>query len=272
MTMNSYRTKIIPNLHREVGYKYIRVYRLSAILLVFCCLSLATFAQKKGGNIYAMVVGVSQYSNPQNNLSYSHKDAAQVYKLLQSRTTSDKAKMLLDNYATRANILTSCNDLFTKSQKDDILIFYFSGHGSYGGMVSHDAMVSFDDLKTIFKSSKAKHKIIIVDACHSGDMRTPSANSSKTPISPKDKVCLFLSSRTYQYSFESSQMANGYFTYYLLAGLRGGADANKDKIVTAKELYDFVTPWVKSKSENKQIPVMWGKFDNNMAIMNWNNN
>jgi uncharacterized caspase-like protein len=65
---------------------------------------------------------------------------------------------------------------------------------------------------------------------------------------------------------------NGAFTFFLIAGLKGGADANRDRMITAKELYDFVRPQVEEQTGGKQIPVMWGKFEDDMVIMNWKNN
>jgi uncharacterized caspase-like protein len=52
-----------------------------------------------------------------------------------------------------------------------------------------------------------------------------------------------------------------------LRSLRGGADANKDGYITTKELFVFVYPKVKERSNGRQMPVMWGNFDENMVIL-----
>ncbi len=67
-----------------------------------------------------------------------------------------------------------------------------------------------------------------------------------------------------------SSLGNGFFTFYLLAGLRGGADNNRDRIVTARELFEFVNPRVKEMTKDVQVPVMWGRFEHNMEVLNWN--
>ena len=79
---------------------------------------------------------------------------------------------------------------------------------------------------------------------------------------------LFLSSRTNETSLETPYK-NSLFTIFLERGLRGGADTNKDRRISARELYDFVHKGVIEVSGNKQHPVMWGKFDNNMTVINW---
>ena len=71
------------------------------------------------------------------------------------------------------------------------------------------------------------------------------------------------------HSIESSQMVNGYFTAYLDRGQRGGADTNRDRIITAKEIFSFVSDGVKTISQDKQHPVMWGKFDDNFIMVDW---
>jgi hypothetical protein len=59
------------------------------------------------------------------------------------------------------------------------------------------------------------------------------------------------------------------FTIFLERGLRGGADTNKDRRISARELYDFVHQGVIEASGSKQHPVMWGKFDNDMTVIKW---
>ena len=78
----------------------------------------------------------------------------------------------------------------------------------------------------------------------------------------------FLSSRTNETSLETGYR-NSMFTIYLERGLRGGADVNRDRSVSARELYDFVHQGVIEASRDRQHPVMWGKFDNEMTVIKW---
>ena len=59
------------------------------------------------------------------------------------------------------------------------------------------------------------------------------------------------------------------FTSCLERGLRGGADKNRDRIITARELFEFVSEGVKTITKDRQHPVMWGKFDHSMPVMVW---
>ena len=79
----------------------------------------------------------------------------------------------------------------------------------------------------------------------------------------------FLSSRTNEQSQERRSWRNSLFTAYLERGLRGGADNNLDWTITARELFNFVSKGVAEASQQKQHPVMWGKFDDDMPLMVW---
>lgn len=78
-----------------------------------------------------------------------------------------------------------------------------------------------------------------------------------------------MAARSNEQALEISTMKNGLFTAYLQQGLRGSADVNRDRIITAKELYDYVSKKVIERSEGKQHPVMWGKFSDDVPVMTW---
>jgi uncharacterized caspase-like protein len=241
------------------------------LLIFFLFSNLLIYAQQKG-ELYAVIVGVSEYAQSGNNLTYSHKDAIEMYNLLKTQTTTANLKLLTNKQATRDSVLKAANELFTKTKPEDIVLLFFSGHGNEGYFLAHDNKLTFESLQAVFKKTKAKRKLIFADACYSGTFRS-SQQSSATNIYANigNNVLLFLSSRSNQTSIETASMKNGVFTYFLIAGLKGGADANKDRIITAKELFTFVHPRVKEKTKESQIPVMWGKFNDNMVIFDWKN-
>lgn len=82
-------------------------------------------------------------------------------------------------------------------------------------------------------------------------------------------LMLFLSSRDDEVSYENPLYKNGFFTICLERCLRGGADADRNRVITAKELYQGVRRGVVELSEDRQHPVMWGNFDDNMPVMVW---
>jgi hypothetical protein len=60
---------------------------------------------------------------------------------------------------------------------------------------------------------------------------------------------VFSASSESQDAFESDELKHGIFSYYLLEGLRGAADATGDGRVTAWELYEYVARTVPARAQ-----------------------
>ena len=205
-------------------------------------------------------VGIADYPGKENDLRISDNDAKTIAKVFLA-TKDASVKVLTNEDATQSALLSTMHTLFEDAQSDDGVVLYFSGHGTPGALVCHDGLLTYQHIFKMLKGCKASRKIIIADACFSGKMRT---TSQQTSSYNSQNVMLFLSSRTNETSQET-KFKNSLFTIFLERGLRGGADKNRDRQITARELYDFVHKGVIDASGNKQHPVMWGKFDNNMT-------
>ena len=213
---------------------------------------------------YLVCVGIADYPGTENDLRISDNDAktiAKVFSVAKQATVS----ILINEQATQSALLSTMHTSFMNANSEDIVILYFSGHGTPGALVCHDGLLTYQHIFKMLKGCKASRKVIIADACYSGKMRT---NNQQTSSYNSQNVMLFLSSRTNEVSRES-RYKNSLFTIFLERGLRGGADTNRDRYITARELYDFVHKGVIEASGNKQHPVMWGKFENNMTVINW---
>jgi uncharacterized caspase-like protein len=247
---------------------------MKKIFFLFLCFSGVSGHAQHTGKLYAVLAGVSEYRQSENNLTYSHQDAVEMYNLLKQQTDTSRLKLLVNRQATKAGIVDAMNRLFLQTGEDDVVIFFFSGHGNKGMFFAHDTPVTFQDLSAVFKKCRASRKLIFADACLSGTFRQSGTGQPAAHGNEMDdkRVLLFLSSRSDQNSKESLSLKNGAFTFFLAAGLRGGADANRDKKITARELFNFVSPRVKKHTAETQAPVMWGKFEDNMVILNWNKN
>lgn len=237
------------------------------ILIVVLSLLIPIFAQAK---VYLVSVGIADYPGTANDLTLPAKDA-QTITWLYSKNSNMQYCKLLNSEATRYNVISAMNKVFAMAGTNDIVVFFFSGHGYQGGFCTYDGNLNYDDIRKSMAKSKCKNKMIFADACFSGKMRSNGNNSSQTAITSAKKanVMLFLSSRSDETSIESRDMQNGVFTTYLQKGLRGGADANKDRIITARELFKYVHKNVVTISNGRQHPVMWGKFSDNMPVMIW---
>lgn len=232
--------------------------------LITAIVSFASFAET-----YVVCVGISNYADKKvQNLTKPDKDAKAMAEFFKRGTKN--VVTITGKYATKSQILKSLKSQFSKAKKGDKIVFYFSGHGYPGGFCPHDIRkledgLTYAEVLKIMKSSKASDKFIFADACNSGAIRQNGGNSSPDA----GNIVFFLSSRGNESSIESPFLANGHFTKYLLRGLGGAADSNKDKSITAKELFRYVSDGVQSQSKGKQHPVMWGKFPDNLVVVSY---
>ena len=227
------------------------------VLLLICCLQLQA-------KVYLVSVGIADYPDKENDLRVSDNDAKTIAKVFLA-TKDAFVNVLVNEEATQSALLSAMHTTFEDADYNDAVILYFSGHGTPGALVCHDGLLTYQHIFKMLKGCKATRKIIIADACYAGKMRTTHQQSDSYN---SQNVMLFLSSRTNETSMET-KFQNSMFTIFLERGLRGGADTNKDRHITARELFDFVHKGVIEASGNKQHPVMWGKFNNDMTVIKW---
>lgn len=238
---------------------------LRIIVTVFLLTSFTTARAK----VYLVSVGITDYPGTSMDLTLPANDAETI-SWIYSKNTNVVKELLLNEQATLQNVISSMRRTFAQAGTDDIVVLFFSGHGYPGGFVAYDGQLTYSQVRKAMATSKCKSKMIFADACFSGKIRT-NGNSSQSSVqaAKKASVMLFLSSRSNETSIERRGMQNGFFTTYLQKGLRGGADTNKDRVITAKELYQFVHKGVIEISNDRQHPVMWGKFNDDMPVMTW---
>ena len=245
-------------------------------LLLFILLALSSLSAT-GRTIYVLSVGISDYRYI-SDLQKTENDAREFSELYMTHTKN--VTTLLGSQATRENILSSLRSCFAKAGADDIVVFFFSGHGDKGGLCAYDTkgrstLVTYAEVQKAIGSCKAANKQLFIDACYSGGLRdgkktARQATTARPPLSDTQGIMLFLSSRTGETSQENRWADNGFFTQYLIKGLKGAADTDSDRIITAKEIFTYVSAKVSERTRKKQNPVMWGKFNDNMHILNWN--
>ena len=234
---------------------------------LFLSVLLVGFHVGVGATTYLVAVGVSDYPGTERDLRLPANDAATM-QYVSSKNSNAVSVLLTNSNATKANVISRLRSTFSKAKEGDVIIFFFSGHGSPGAFSLYDARVSYAEIRKVMAQSKARNKLVFADACFSGKMRQGRAGKAAQAFS-KYNIVLFLSSRSNETSIERPTMKNGFFTACLYRGLRGGADANRDRAITAKELFDYVSRGVKRLSGDRQHPVMWGRFSDDMVIMKW---
>ena len=233
--------------------------------------------------IYAVVVGVSKYTS-MPALNYTDDDAEQVHKFLQSpeggALPASQLRLVMDEDATRDNIIAVMRDVYKDADEDDVIMLYFSGHGLKGAFLPIDYKnkqnkLEHSAVQEVFDESPAKFKVVIADACHSGSMgKTRGMRSVAATIKAyydafqgiDGGTALLLSSKAEEISLESNGLKQGIFSHFLIRGLKGEADSNLDKVVSIRELYKFVSMNVTDFTGAYQTPVIGGDYDDKMPV------
>ncbi|MCQ2254427.1 MAG: caspase family protein [Bacteroidaceae bacterium] len=242
--------------------------RQTLLIILFLICGICANAQRT----FIVIAGINDYIEPSvNDLRCCEADADSYYALM-SKKKDAVIHIFKGRNATKQNILSTLQAVCRQAGSNDAVVFFFSGHGYPGGfcpvdMRSKATGLSYAEMQTAFKQCKARRKMVFADACFSGGLRKD--KSSAVNEARNGDVMFFLSSRTNETSQEIPGGRNGQFTRFLIRGLGGGADADRNRTITAKELYNFVHQGVAYATAEKQHPVMWGNFNNTMPIVVW---
>ncbi len=226
----------------------------------------------QGPQTFAMIMGISSYKYVRP-LAYADKDAEMFRDFLKSpaggNLKDDNIYMLLNDQATLANFYVRGFQWLKvkKLQKGDRLFIYLAGHGdaidedqffylaydcnpagdknSY--LVSGAIRMLDVKIKIQKEASKGVEVYLVMDACRSNELPGGSNGQSffNTAVSEtKAGEIIMLASSAGQESLEASTIGNGHglFTYYLVDGLNGLADAGgaPDNKVTVEEIQKYV--------------------------------
>ncbi|WP_040005832.1 caspase family protein [Fibrisoma limi] len=237
------------------------------------------------GQTYAVIIGISDYealTYRSGDLRFADRDARQMVTFLRSKQGGNvpvsHIRLLTNRQATRANIQRALT-VFQQAKAGDRVILYFSGHGLSDSFVPFDvkansvtSLLTHRDIKSAFHASKATTKLCVADACMSGGMTRPQADSKIVArtlagrVSDGSNVAMLLASRSTESAVEARRLEGGVFTHYLLQGLNGRADHNADGIVSIRELHQYVSPLVRKMTRGRQAPVFYGRFSDNLAL------
>lgn len=238
---------------------------------------------------FAVVVGISRYANSSSdfsNLKFADEDAKSVRDFLLSPEggsfPKENMKVLLNEQATSQNIRSAFFTFLTQAQPEDEVVIYVAGHGAPDPndprnlyLLTYDtklddmggtAFPMFQMQDVFNRVLKAKRVVTFADTCHSygfsgeRDRKKKSNNLFNQYVAryanEADRAVITASDIS-QLSEESEQWGGGHgvFTYYLLKGLHGDADLNKDGTVTAGELFAYVHDNVEKATSGSQSPM-----------------
>ena len=240
-------------------------------------------------NRVALIFGIENYATSPK-ATFANYDAKYFYQYAKSifGVKNKNIKLLVDEEANLVSSLGALNKwLPSKIKKNHTeLIIYFAGHG----LASNDGKelyllpqdgdsdllertaISREEIFQIVSKLKPKSVTIFFDTCYSGVSRDEeSLLASARPVrivadeqDTPDNFTIFSASQLDQISSGLKEAKHGIFSYFLMKGLEGNADTNKDKKITNGELLAYMDENVSQKASElgrKQNPSLAGDPD-----------
>jgi WD40 repeat protein len=139
-------------------------------------------AQPEKGRLYFIGMGVSGYKDSAMDLTYADKDIKDLDTLFRSKYKDAISVIMLNNNAT-TNSLKAVKQTLLKTNEADMVVVSLSGHGLLNKegdffFASHETdfnapeqtAVAFSSLEWLLDSIPARKKLLLIDACHSGEV------------------------------------------------------------------------------------------------------
>ncbi|MBX2911665.1 MAG: caspase family protein [Cyclobacteriaceae bacterium] len=231
--------------------------------------------------LYLVTIGINKYKNPKYNLNYAEADANGVEASIKKSSPGIfKAIVpypIRNEKALKANILAALDDVKKKSLEQDMLVVYYAGHGVMSGEAASekeffivpsdvvqlygrddllkDKAISASSLKGYAQSINAQKQVFILDACQSAGAleavteRGVAEEKAIAQLARSTGTFWITSTGSNQFASEFDRLGHGIFTYSLIEGINGKADANNDKKLTIRELSTYIENKVPELSE-----------------------
>lgn len=252
-------------------------------------------------NLHFIGIGVKDYQDSTMNLAYSDKDIRDMAEMLSKAKgygTVHIDTFLNENVTTA--ILPKIRKRLEQTSIHDQVIFMYSGHGLLDQELNYYLSTHnvdflypqkqgllYDDVNDLFDGIPARKKLILLDACHSGELDKDEVELTASSGNLKEKdfskaslnsviastgnsfelmkelfadlrrgtgATVISSSSGKYYSYEDATHQNGIYTYALKEGLEGAADENNDQEISVSELKTYLYHRVSELTNGKQKP------------------
>lgn len=233
--------------------------------------------------ILILSIGINNYPKLPDflQLNFCMNDARLIYNNY-SQLKFEYKKLLLNENATKTEILKDIKDLSDDAREEDYIIFYFAGHGFTTSLETQEINaknsyicpfdfevnyheqtgISLFELKNTISLIKSSSKLIIFDSCHSGGVfRRELQEFNLRYIKIKELIDIMgtiqgtgiiTACDSDESAIENAELEHGVFTYYFIESLKEIDTDNH--IASFSEVHKLVKEKVKNKTDNKQNP------------------
>jgi TolB-like protein len=230
--------------------------------------------------LWLLSIGVSRYANDDLSLKFADADAQAMADTIQSAARNGpyrevRTLVLTNEDASRESILGGLSRFLGQAGPDDVAVLFVAGHGirdlnsgSYyflpapataDNLVTEGLRMSdFDEMLRVVRRN-VHAMVVMLDTCHAGALGIPSsravsADEMARQMTSGEGFYLLAATKPGEQSKEQAALGHGAFTYAVLEGLRGSADADSDGGLTVSELFGYVARRVPTLTQGRQHP------------------
>ena len=230
----------------------------------YAALNPAQVKRQPDHDAVAIVIGIANYKTlPKAEFANDDARAFYDYAISALGVKPENIKLLVDQDAEDVEIIKTFKTWLPSRVKSTTDVYvYYSGHGlptqdgqglyilpprTDRDFISRTA-IQFQEINADLQAAKPKSVTIFMDACYSGQARsgeTLVANARPVMLKAEKKLfpdnfTVITASQADQMSSSSPDLKHGIFSYYLMKGMEGDADANKDGRITLGEMQAYL--------------------------------
>jgi hypothetical protein len=229
-----------------------------------------------------LAVGISEYTVPSLHLRYAATNAADLVSALELESgcsiPPSNIKTLVESQATRTTVVETLAQVSSNCGDDDVLIFFFSGHGERTddeffllpvGADPTDlpkTAISTAQIRNALKDCRARGLLVILDCCRGAGF-AENADRFFMTLGGKGFRLLLSASRANQPSFEFVSQKGTIFSKRLVEVLRGEIPVGEQAgVVYFSELFIYLSRRVAEDLESigqlrtAQEPIFAGTY------------
>lgn len=202
-----------------------------------------------GGRVWGLFAGITDYPGSTNDLPECANDARKLAEAVrnQGNMPPDQEFLFTDAQATLANIRQAMQTIGQRIRPDDVLVFFYSGHGGQTDtsqdedeldgrdeyLFVYDGNLMDDELGRLFDGIRARVALVAIDSCFAGGF-------AKDVITRPGRVGMFSSEEDVTSAVADRFRAGGYLSHFLRLGIQGEADNDPhDSTLTVGELTHY---------------------------------
>jgi hypothetical protein len=225
---------------------------------------------------FALIASSNDGGANRARLRFANSDAESVGRVLGSLGGVRDSDLVLVREATRSRLQQAFSELKgrvgneRRPQVRREVFVYYSGHSDEDGLLLGGERVGYRELRQWIDGVGADVRIAILDSCASGSLIRLKGGVHRTPflsdVSTQARGHAFLTaSSADEAAQESDRVGAAFFTHYLLSGMRGAADANRDQRVTLSEAYQFAYNETLQRTETSRAGAQHPSYDIQLA-------